>query len=149
MKVEENPTIEQIKNKCAEILNSCKDDKVESVDFYKKNGFYFQECWNLDKTLAALILPRLIHYRNIKSGTPGCLCDYDENFNIINEEEGKEKWDKILNSMIEAFYRVIFADELYFDQEIKDYNEEKIEEGLSLFSKYFLCLWDWGELYEN
>lgn len=146
MKVKVNkfhcPTIEQVKDRCNKILNGCKYEDTESINFYEKNGFYFQECWNLDQTLAALILPRLIHYKNIKTGVPGCLCFYDKYYNIIDEEKSKEGWNEILNLMIEAFYRIIFIDELCLDQKTRLNNEKRIKSGLSLFSKYFCCLWD-------
>lgn len=110
----------------------------DSLNFYLTNDFYFEECWNLDVTLAALILPRLIHFRDNHCGTPGCLFEYDDNFNIINEEEGYRKWEEILDKMVWAFYLYIFVDPIDQTEEQK----QQIDEGLKLFAEYFQSLWD-------
>lgn len=114
-----------------------KDERYsDSLNFYLTNGFFFEECWNLEMTLAALILPRLIHFRDNHCGTPGCVFEYDERGNILNEEEGYQKWEEILDKMIWAFY-------LYIKEEdCNEENNKQIDEGLELFAKYFRTLWD-------
>ena len=63
-----------------------------SQDFYKENGFYFEEIWNLDIEICRFLAPRLAFLRDNHTGFPGQLCKFDDNFNVINEEEAREKW---------------------------------------------------------
>lgn len=61
---------ELCKNTIEDVRIKAKDSGYsDSLNFYKTNDFYFEECWNLDATLAALILPRLIHFRDNRCGT--------------------------------------------------------------------------------
>ena len=130
---------ELCKNTIEDVRIKAKDSGYsDSLNFYMANDFYSEECWNLDATLAALILPRLIHFRDNRCGTPGCLFEYDEKGNILNEEEGCQKWEKILDKMIWAFYLYISVDSLYWTEEQK----QQINEGLKLFAEYFQSLWD-------
>ena len=134
-------SLEEVRQLCKEIITRVrikeKDEKYsDSLNFYLTNNFFFEECWNLDMTLSALILPRLIHFRDNHCGTPGCVFEYDEKGNILNEEEGRQKWEEILDKMIWAFY-------LYIKEEdCKEENNKQIDEGLELFAKYFYDLWD-------
>jgi hypothetical protein len=135
-------SLEEVKQLCKEVITRVrieeKDEKYsDSLNFYLTNDFFFEECWNLDATLSALILPRLIHFRDNHCGMPGCLFEYDEKGNILNEEEGCQKWEKILDKMIWAFYLYISVDSLYWTEEQK----QQINEGLKLFAEYFQSLW--------
>jgi len=133
-------SLEEVRHLCREVITGMrikeKDERYsDSLNFYLTNDFFFEECWNLDMTLSALILLRLIYFRDNHSGAPSCLFEYDE-FDHIKEEDGFKKWNEILDKMIWAFY-------LYIKEE--DYNEEngrQIDEGLELFAKYFRDLWD-------
>lgn len=135
-------SLSEIQEPCKKIiegirLNDKDEEYSDSLNFYITNGFFFEECWNLDMTLAALILPRLIHFRDNHSGTPSCLLEYDE-FDHIKEEDGFKKWNEILDKMIWAFYLYISMDFLYWTEEQK----QQIDEGLKLFAEYFQSLWD-------
>lgn len=136
-------SLEEVKQLCKKVIAGVrieeKDERYsDSLNFYLTNDFFFEECWNLDATLSALILPRLIHFRDNHCGAPGCLFEYDEEGNILNEEEGCQKWERILDKMIWAFYLYISADSLYRTEEQK----QQINEGLKLFAQYFQSLWD-------
>ena len=136
-------SLEEVRQLCKEVITGVrikeKDERYsDSLNFYLTNGFFFEECWNLDATLAALILPRLIHFRDNHSGAPGCLFECDEKGNILNEEEGYQKWENILDKMIWAFYLYVSVDSLYWTEEQK----QQIDEGLKLFAEYFQSLWD-------
>ena len=141
-------TLDEVLPKCKEVLKSCRiDDKSErygdSLSFYLKNDFYFEECWNLDHSLAALILPRLIHFKENHIGIPGNLCEYDENGNITNKEDAETKWQNILDKMIYAFWEVILDRFLEIEDDIERENiENKVTEGLKLFGEHFRSLWD-------
>lgn len=136
-------SLEEVRQLCKEVITGVrikeKDERYsDSLNFYLTNDFFFEECWNLDATLAALILPRLIHFRDNHSGAPGCLFECDKKGNILNEEEGCQKWEKILDKMIWTFYLYISVDSLYWTEEQK----QQINEGLKLFAEYFQSLWD-------
>ena len=136
-------SLAEVRQLCKEVITGArikeKDEGYsDSLNFYLTNDFFFEECWNLDATLSALILPRLIRFRDNHCGTPGCLFEYDEKGNILNEEEGCQKWEKILDKMIWAFYLYISVGSLYWTEEQK----QRINEGLKLFAEYFQSLWD-------
>ena len=136
-------SLAEVRQLCKEVITGArikeKDEGYsDSLNFYLTNDFFFEECWNLDATLSALILPRLIRFRDNHCGTPGCLFEYDEKGNILNEEEGCQKWERILDKMIWAFYLYISVDSLYRTEEQK----QQINEGLKLFAEYFQFLWD-------
>lgn len=136
-------SLAEVRQLCKEVITKRrikeKDERYsDSLNFYLTNDFFFEECWNLDATLSALILPRLIRFRDNHCGTPGCLFEYDEKGNILNEEEGCQKWEKILDKMIWAFYLYISVGSLYWTEGQK----QQINEGLKLFAEYFQSLWD-------
>lgn len=136
-------SLAEVRQLCKEVITGVrikeKDERYsDSLNFYLTNDFFFEECWNLDATLSALILPRLIRFRDNHCGTPGCLFKYDEKGKILNEEEGCQKWEKILDKMIWAFYLYISVGSLYWTEEQK----QQINEGLKLFAEYFQSLWD-------
>ena len=109
-----------------------------SQDFYRENGFYFEEIWNLDIEICRFLAPRLAFLRDNHTGFPGQLCKFDDNFNVINEEEAREKWNKILDTMVDGFYLYMSKDE--FDLTIDE--KKTINKALKYFKKYFTALWD-------
>lgn len=139
--------LEDVKELCKYRLKECRltsedENYSDSLNFYCTNDFYYEECWNLDVSIAALILPRLIHFRDSYSGVPSMFIKYDEQSNIINEKEAYDKWREVLNKMIDAFYLVAAA--VNFSCEVEELKaiSERIDEGLQLFAKYYLSLWD-------
>ena len=109
-----------------------------SQDFYREHGFYFEEIWNLDIEICRFLAPRLAFLRDNHTGFPGQLCKFDDNFNVINEEEAREKWNKILDTMVDGFYLYMSKDE--FDLTIDE--KKTINKALKYFKKYFTALWD-------
>lgn len=140
--------LEDVRELCKNILKDCrltdKDEEYsDSLNFYCTNDFYYEECWNLDVTIAALILPRLIHFRDSSIGTPGIFYQYDEQgSSIIDEKEAYIQWIKILNKMIDAFYLVAIGANFTCDTTELSSISKRIHEGLELFSKFYLSLWD-------
>ena len=96
----------------------------KSKKFFKKNGFYHEDCWSLDITMAWFILPRLICFKKNVLSYP-------------HECTNLKEWQGILDKMIEAFYLILKNPYLWNAAQLK-----KIEEGLSLFSHFYLNLWD-------
>lgn len=153
------------------------------------------DVWNLDSTLANIILPMLLQLRSESTGIPSEFVnryggDMDDNycFDFIHEDQdrtfdlGVDKWHEALDKMIWAFHQI--ASDEYSDQyhhgvssfswepsEITFYNpltkqvektsklvdkdpdghwtdydgmkihEERIQEGIELFGKYYRSLW--------
>ena len=121
---------------------------------YRKNRAYHihiddWDVWSLDHTLATIIHPALIRLSKIKHGHPDhdrysdeCYSEYDaqESFEeILNrEEEYEELWNTRLDKMIYAFGMIIGDDCYNWSKE----ENEKINEGLHLFSEHYFSLWD-------
>jgi len=89
------------------------------------------DSWNLDNTLALIILPALIQLKQTKMGVPNEFAqvggeDYSDqsSFDFYSEthgesfQEGCKKWDDILDKMIWSF-----------EQLVKDDYEEKYRHG--------------------
>lgn len=98
-------------------------------------GFSDDELWNLDRTIAKFILPRIKRFKKFRNGYPDELLNGD--WNEEREKIAVEQWDKILDNMIECF-EIIVSDD-FFCPSVEQ--ELKIKEGLKLFSKYFMHLW--------
>lgn len=115
----------------------------------KKRGKYIdpKECWNLDRTIAEFVIPRLKVFKRDSD----CYPDY-------GDVDSSEKWMEILDKMILGFEYILENDTWWindpryknfaFDNEAnKRYNEECvrrqkiIKEGLELFAEYFNALW--------
>ena len=112
--------------------------------------FSRKENWNLNKHLALCIHDGLLQFKNSdRMGHPG----------DISEEIWEEYLDKMLYSFEEiSIYHKHDPYEIYFKENgKKEYNDfevpdtvleeskkykEKIKEGLDLFSKYYMDLWD-------
>lgn len=145
------------------------------------------DTWNLDHTLAMIILPALIQLKYTKHGIPGNLEEIPEDYNrnqlvfdfynlVENDEEFKrsqQRWNNILDKMIWSFQQLVDGnyDQIYYhgtpditfepipnstNVEMIDNNPndhwydaigaklhvERIQEGLDLFSRYYMALWD-------
>lgn len=90
-----------------------------------KYGFFDEETWNLDYTMAKFILPRLKRFREVVKRYPPELKSLDE-------------WQKTLDKMIWSFESIVNE----YDNVVLDLEQnKKQQEGLDLFSKYFTALW--------
>lgn len=89
-----------------------------------KRGYYSEkECWGLYVYLSRDIAKALKSFKKISKHS------YPGNLNSM------EEWHEVLDKMIHCF-EILGED----DWDIKD--ESKVLEGLHLFSKYYLDLWD-------
>ena len=92
------------------------------------------DTWGLDHTLSLIIVPCLKQLKATSHGYPSDLT--------------VEKWDEIQDKMIWTFEQLAKDDDLLFDVdelnciEKTQKDNEKIQEGLDFFSKYFRDLWD-------
>ena len=142
-------------------------DKYEKRlnDKRAKVKFDYYDTWSLDHTLAQVIYPALIEFKNKKHGSPFVeLEDVPENLRPENVEEFMEKYNKegeidelfharwtwAIDEMIYAFHSFLvdWEDAFYengfteedFAKEQKEW--ERINNGLRLFAKYYSALWD-------
>lgn len=91
-----------------------------------------KETWDLTKTIATFVLPRLRLYQKISIAYPG-----------KDEMDTEEKWDEALTKMIRAFELLSIDDyglDFVNDPESPDKYKVlhyQVEEGLALFTKWF------------
>ena len=138
------------------------------IDYVKID---YWDIWNMDSTLAPIILPMLKQLKEHKHGSgivdledvPEYLrCDTTEDwddqkcFDFYREHEVKEgdrdihaRWNWVLDEMIWAFEQLCDYDndkEFYsgdkFDIEGYQKHHERIQNGTRLFGKYYRNLWD-------
>ena len=118
------------------------------------------DTWNMDYTLAKIILPMLKQLKATKHGSPN-VDNEDVPINLRATEEDvlkyKElgetdpdffkRWDWVLDEMIYAFDCKVNKEEVYVRFDIKDRKgmekeQERISNGFRLFGKYYESLWD-------
>jgi hypothetical protein len=115
-----------IPNVCFSYSSELPKDDYRQKHFAKqriKRGFDSTEMWCLYSAIVKFILPRLKAFKEESGGYPG-------GFNK------RKEWDEILDKMIEAF-ELINEKDHYSDEETNN----KIDEGLDLFRKWFYNLW--------
>ncbi len=84
-------------------------------------GWDDSELWNLDNTISEFVLPRLKRFKAYQHSHPSYMT--------------KEEWDGVLDQMILAFENNLID----FPSREQD---KQVEEGLTLFAKYYVHLWD-------
>jgi len=88
----------------------------------KNWGFSDSETWALGVVIAKFALPRLERFKEVANGYP--------------EDLTWKQWQGILNKIIFAFEKIAKN-----ETEESETVTARIEEGLSLFGKYFRHLW--------
>jgi len=81
------------------------------------------DLFNLDRTIAEWVLPKLIKFREVTPSYPGSC-------------ESLEEWRGILDKMISSFRIVVDSVALGSAEEDKEFDE-----GMRLFAEYFRALW--------
>jgi len=84
-----------------------------------------EEIWNLESSFLEWIVPRLKLLKKNNISYPGYMTE--------------EKWDKILDEMIDGFESNLERMDMLDETEE---NNKKLARSLHLFSKYFKHLWD-------
>jgi len=97
------------------------------------------DAWNLDHTLALIIHPALIIFKE-NSVSYGLVenDDVPESFRTEGEVYDIQKWNWVLDELIWTFGKIINEEDRYTDVE----TEKRISNGLRLFGKYYSNLWD-------
>jgi hypothetical protein len=102
------------------------------------------DTWNLDHTLALIILPALKQFKEQKQSY--ALIEkkdwIKESYEDIQDGFSAEAWDDILDEMIFAF-EYVGSDDPTIDlsKETEEY-QNRVNKGFELFGKYFRALWD-------
>jgi len=133
-------------------LDGYRDEKRIKVKIHN------YDVWSLDHTLAQIIVPALQKLKKQKHGTP--YVDFEDapdhllpddleealrkmNYDGTTDEFFHDRWDWALGEMIfafEAYKNAIFLDVEYLENE--EENNERVENGMRLFAKYYGALWD-------
>ena len=101
--------------------------------------FHPYDSWNLDITLAQIIHPLLIQLRDTTHSYPSLLSDGEA-------DTGFDAWKSCLTKMAWSFEQVQKLQDLEETysksrESLQKYYSE-IQEGLDLFAKHYLSLWD-------
>ena len=111
---------------------------------------------SLDHTLSLIILPCLIQLKNSQPGSPMIITSdsdpnqitfdyFEDDLESLYFEKNDEAWDEILDKMIWSFQQLAFDREnniFKLDAGARVLYDDRIQEGLDLFSKYYKALWD-------
>lgn len=100
------------------------------------------DVWNMDYTLALIILPMLKKLKEIGHGYPSEFSEPDireDGINYGGNGGGAEAWDKVLDQMIEGF-EVIVTDDTWPSVSVSKL--EKVQHALYLFAHFYMNLWD-------
>ena len=113
------------------------------------------DVWNLDHSLALIIVPALKILKEKKQGAPSVdnedvsdeLRASDEDLHTYSkngetDEHYFDRWDYVMDEMIFAFQSKL--DEQFFSDDIINYDAytDRINNGFKLFGKYYNGLWD-------
>lgn len=117
------------------------------------------DTWNMDHTLAMLIVPMLRQLREQQHGIPGAFSPahstetHQLQFPFMDEDHdaafarGEARWLEVMDKMIWSFEQIISEDSLTSDVpagyhgSAENY-QRAIQEGIDLFAKYYRNLWD-------
>ena len=118
--------------KYAGVPNICfsltKPDDHREKEFSEQRmarGFDDSETWSLRDTIGNFIIPRLKRYEEIVK----------QSLNLENEEKD---FGEAIPKMIKAFELVVRDEGIFM---LTEDEQKEYDEGISLFSKFFLALW--------
>jgi len=103
------------------------------------------DTWALDYTLAQIIVPSLIKFRDTMRCYPESFVSLanlhsmksDEEWSEEDNEESMDAWRSTIDSMIWSFKEILKDESLRSEE-----TDKKIQYGLDLFGKYYTHLWD-------
>jgi len=120
-------------------LNETKGKKDKRIKEFKKQvrrwGFCDCETWDLQHTIAALVLPRLKRFKELNVAYPG-------------DNISWKQWNKYLDKMIWSFEYALKCDDIDYvkkdgslNKKKADKDSKKLQEGMHLFAEHFMHLW--------
>lgn len=92
----------------------------------EERGFDDTETWALDHVIAKFVTPRLKRFKELHICHPHGIT--------------MEEWDEIIQKMIDGFEEILTRDDTR-EKRGREYDSEKVQEGLKLFAEYFHDLW--------
>lgn len=144
-------------------------DFLTWIDSFKKRKIKvhidYYDTWNADDTLAQIIYPVLVRFKEEVHGAP-VVDDEDVPDHLKSTSAPPKKnewdtddnhfarWDYVLDEMIFAFGSVVdgtsdFTHDMYktddsyvYDRELYNKNYDRIKNGMRLFGKYYFSLWN-------
>lgn len=103
------------------------------------------DSWNVDNTLALIILPLLKQLREVQHGSPA-VEDEDLPEILRASKCWHTRWKWVLDEMIWAFDQLVNGtdDELFETYSKEEYlaYHQRVTRGTTLFGKYYRGLWD-------
>lgn len=105
-------------------------------------GFDDRQVWNLNKTFAEFMHPRLVEFQKQSTCTPPRYVEYRGDCPSLEIMPGADdflserEWDEILNKIIIAFQLLTEGDPYQLA------NRSQMDEGMDLFRKYHRALSD-------
>ena len=122
-----------------------KEEMDKSKNFYKENGFHYEDIWNLDRTIIKFILPRLAYFRDNHDSVPQPIFEMmkmalsDEQINSGKyDKEAEDCWCEKITEILNGFEAYLVRDEFEWTQEDK----VAIEKAWNNFRKYFKYFWN-------
>lgn len=117
------------------------------------------DTWNMDSTLAYIVVPMLKQLKNEKQGAPAVensdvpkalrVNPNKKTYSKKDDELYFKRWEWVLDEMIFAFEtkNTDWSSEFFTEDLLKDYEgykktQERISNGFRLFGKYYDALWD-------
>lgn len=113
------------------------------------------DTWNMDMTLAFVILPMLQQLKRTKHGSPYIdNADVPENLRLDDNSNQDDaywrsfhaRWDYVIDEMIFGFSQLVCGNDGidYNDFQSEDYkkNQARLANSFMLFGKYYQSLWD-------
>lgn len=117
------------------------DDETEDVEYLKDTNFSDDEIWDLRRTLAYHIVPRLSNFRDKwKNNEAVAIANWVSDDKSLSQEEYATIWIGYLDEMIVAFESLINYPK--YSHHGVDGIEKLQERGFLLFGKYYGDLWD-------
>ena len=121
------------------------------------------DTWNMDNTLALIIIPMLKQLKETKHGSPwvdiedvpselqlhGVSAHESSQYDMFESDEHDKmvwdalhaRWEWVMDEMIWAF-EMMNSDEFYDGLQYERDINERLQRGLKLFGKYYRGLWD-------
>ena len=146
------------------------DDFIQDFIYNPLNRLYFDkrnrkidvkidkwDTWSMDDTLSHIIYPMLLQLQETKHGSP-FVDDFDVPVNLRStsckpkenewdtDDNHHKRWDYVLNEMIWTFQQIKDDIAPFYDlndqPEVRQEQLDRLDNGLRLFGKYYLALWD-------
>lgn len=119
-------------------------------------GWDDSQTWDMDYAISELLIGMLTHFKKYNNGIPFSVMDdmhkelHDKPYEPWESQDtdtpeftkiASDKWDKVLQEMIDGFSIYIRSQDKIWDIEEDKKAIKKMEQSLELFTKYYRDLW--------